>query len=113
MGRDRSIFVLLAALALPGVGTAKEPLRLQPSSKWNVHYAEDSCRMARSFGEGDQKVVLMVDRYQPGDALRLSFIGKPAHTRLNEASCGSASDPPKPSRRCNSIPARSPTRRRR
>lgn len=84
MGRDRSIFVLLAALALPGAVAAKEPLRLQPSSKWNVHYAEDSCRMARSFGEGDQKVVLMIDRYQPGDALRLSFIGKPSHTRLNE-----------------------------
>ena len=84
MGRDRSIFVLLAALALPGAVAAKEPLRLTPSSKWNVHYAEDSCRMARSFGEGDQKVVLMVARYQPGDALRLSFIGKPAHTRLNE-----------------------------
>ena len=83
-GRDRAIFVLLAALALPGVGTAKEPLRLKPSSKWNVHYAEDSCRMGRSFGEGDQKVVLMIDRYQPGDAQRLSFIGKPAYTRMNE-----------------------------
>ncbi len=84
MARDRAIFVLLAALALPGVGTAKEPLRLKPGSKWNVHYAEDSCRMGRSFGEGDQKVVLMIDRYQPGDALRLSFIGKPANTYLNE-----------------------------
>ncbi len=40
--------------------------------------------MGRSFGEGDQKVVLLVDRYQPGDALRLSFVGRPADTRLNE-----------------------------
>lgn len=86
IGRDRAILVLLAALALPGAGAAKEPLRLKPSSKWNVHYAEDSCRMGRSFGEGDQKVVLMIDRYQPGDALRLSFIGKPAYTSLNEGS---------------------------
>lgn len=84
MGRDRSIFVLLAALALPGLAVAKEPLRLKPSSKWNVHYAEDSCRMGRSFGEGDKKITLLVDRYQPGDALRLSFVGKPADTSLNE-----------------------------
>lgn len=83
-GRDLSMFVLLAALALPGVAAAKEPLRLKPSSKWNVHYAEDSCRMGRSFGTGDQKVVLVADRYQPGGDLRLSFVGKPAHTRLNE-----------------------------
>lgn len=84
VGRDLSIFVLLAALASPGVGAAKEPLRLKPSSKWNVHYADDSCRMGRSFGEGDQKIVLLIDRYQPGDALRLSFVGKPTHTRQND-----------------------------
>lgn len=84
LGRDLSIFVLLAALALPGTVAAKEPLRLKPSSKWNIHYADDSCRMARSFGEGDQKVVLMADRYEPGDSLRLIFVGKPAFTSLNE-----------------------------
>lgn len=84
MKRDLSFFVVLAALALPCTVAAKEPLRLKPASKWNVHYADDSCRMARSFGEGDQKVVLLIDRYQPGDALRLSFVGKPAYTSLNE-----------------------------
>lgn len=84
VGRDLSIFVLLAALALPSIAPAKEPLRLKPSSKWNLHYADDSCRMARSFGESDQKIVLTIDRYEPGDALRLSFIGKPADTSLDE-----------------------------
>lgn len=81
---DLPIFVLLAALALSGTATAREPVRLKPGSKWNVHYAEDSCRMGRSFGEGDQKIVLLIDRYQPGDSLRMSFVGKPAYTRLNE-----------------------------
>jgi TonB family protein len=83
-GRDLSIFVLLAALALPGSAAAKELPRLKPSSKWNIHYADDSCRMGRSFGEGDQKVVLIADRYEPGGDLRLSFVGKRAYTRLDE-----------------------------
>lgn len=73
---------LLAVLALSANAEAKEPLRLQPSSKWNVHYGEDSCSMARSFGEGDQKVILVADRYAPGDELQLSFTGKPARTGL-------------------------------
>jgi TonB family protein len=75
-----------AALLLP-VGAAsapKEPLRLQPVSKWNVHYADDSCRMSRVFGEGDQQVAFIAERYRPGDALRISFIGKPAGTSLNQ-----------------------------
>jgi len=59
---------------------AKEPLRLKPSSKWNVHYAEDSCRMGRSFGEGDQKVTMIIDRFEPSDWLKMSFVGKPADT---------------------------------
>lgn len=84
MGRDLRIFVMLAALAPLGSAAAREPMRLKPSSKWNVHYAADSCRMARAFGEGEQKIVLMVDRYQPGDALRISFVGKPTYTRMNE-----------------------------
>lgn len=84
LGRDLSIFILLAALTLPGTVAAKEPLRLKPSSKWNIHYADDSCRMGRSFGAGDEKIVLIADRYQPGGDLRLSFVGKPTHTRLNE-----------------------------
>lgn len=84
VGRRLSMFVFLAALALPGGAMAKEPLRLKPSSKWNVHYADDSCRMGRIFGAGDEKVVLIADRYQPGGDLRMSFAGKPAYSRLNE-----------------------------
>lgn len=83
---NRSIGGAMMALCLcQGAGVeAKEPLRLKPSSPWNIHYAEDSCRMGRSFGEGDQKVVMLADRYQPGDMLRMSFVGKPAYTRVDQ-----------------------------
>ena len=83
---NRSIGGAMMALCLcQGAGVeAKEPLRLKPSSPWNIHYAEDSCRMGRSFGEGDQKVVMLADRYQPGDMLRMSFVGKPAYSRVDQ-----------------------------
>lgn len=77
--RDLSLLIVLAAmLSSTPAAAAKEPLRLAPSSKWLVNYAEDSCRMARTFGEGDQRVMLIADRYEPGEMLRLSFYGQPA-----------------------------------
>lgn len=73
---------VVTALLLPeaAAGKAKEPLRLAPSSKWMLEYAEDSCRIGRSFGEGDQKVTVLIDRYEPGDPFRLQFVGKPVRT---------------------------------
>lgn len=78
--RDLSLVAVLAVLLSPASGMAKPkgPLRLAASSQWLVNYAEDSCRMARTFGEGEQRVVLIADRYEPGDLMRLSFYGKPA-----------------------------------
>lgn len=79
--RNLTITMLIAAL-VPVPAASKESLRLKPNSPWNIDYAEDSCRMARSFGEGDQKVRLIAERYEPGDSMRLSFIGKPAFSEL-------------------------------
>jgi TonB family protein len=74
---------ILVALLSSGsaAAAAREPLRLAPSSKWLVNYAEDSCRMARSFGKGEQRVMLIADRYEPGDMLQISFYGQPARAK--------------------------------
>ncbi|MDX8357207.1 energy transducer TonB [Sphingopyxis terrae] len=72
---------MLSLLMAPNAGAKpKEPLHLQPSSKWLLNYADDSCRLARQFGEGDDKVMLVMDRFEPGDGMRMSFFGKPART---------------------------------
>ncbi len=72
---------MLSLLTAPNAGAKpKEPLHLQPSSKWLLNYADDSCRLARQFGEGDDKVMLVMDRFEPGDGMRMSFFGKPART---------------------------------
>jgi len=45
---------------------------LAPSSPWVVNYADDSCSLGRAFGEGDQKVTVFFDQYEPGDTFTLS-----------------------------------------
>ena len=54
---------------------AKEPIRLEPISKWEVNYADDSCRMARKFGDADQYGVVIFDRFGPNDVFSLTLIG--------------------------------------
>lgn len=75
-----TVGALIAALAPPTVA-AKEPLRLAPSSKWHVNYAPDSCRLARAFGTGDEEVVLLLDRFQPGPHVHMTLVGQPVKVR--------------------------------
>ena len=58
-----------------------DAVRLVPSSNWNLNYADDSCRIARSFGEGDQKVIFYIEKYEPGDAFTMLAAGQPLKTR--------------------------------
>lgn len=73
------IWLTSIAVASPSSISAAppEPLTLKPSSKWQVNYADDQCRLARQFGEGDQAVLLFMDRYGPGEYFRLTIAGKP------------------------------------
>lgn len=69
--------ILLAPmLGFPAAAAEKGPLILTPSSKWNAHYADDFCRLSRSFGEGPDQIMLFVDRFAPSDSFRLILGGK-------------------------------------
>ena len=81
----RRYFLIASSLALAwpaAAAHAKEPLRLQPSSKWVIDYGDDSCRLARNFGEGNRKVTLIMDQFEPGDRFKMRLVGKPARGRL-------------------------------
>jgi TonB family protein len=52
------------------------PINLKPSSKWEIEYQADSCRLLRKFGEGDQSVILILNRFEPSESFRLTVIGK-------------------------------------
>ena len=62
---------------------ASQPLRLQPSSQWNVDYAENSCRLSRAFGEGDGATILSLESEVPGQA-DMFVIGKQIKTNYSE-----------------------------
>ena len=69
------IAALVAGLAWPMPAQAQDVLRLKPSTKWFLGYAEDSCRLARKFGEGDQQVTLFLDQFEPGDWFQMTLGG--------------------------------------
>jgi hypothetical protein len=67
--------VVYAALA-PTLVAASQPVRLQPSSPWVVNYAENSCLLIRSFGQGKDKTILQFEADAPGRTDML-VIGRP------------------------------------
>ena len=86
----RSSTRLLGILALgliPILGAqAADHVRLEPSAKsnWMLDYGADRCRLARYFGEGDQRTLLYMEQYAPGDTLLLTVAG-PAVRQLSRA----------------------------
>ena len=56
-----------------------EPLRLAPSSKWRLDYAEDSCKLMRYFGTDKNEVTFVLERFGPTDSFWLWLAGKPLY----------------------------------
>lgn len=81
----RFVALLSCVAAAPLLIGASEPLRLKPSSKWVVDYAENSCRLARTFGEGDNLVLLNFESEAPG-MVDMFVMGKPLNSGKEEVS---------------------------
>lgn len=72
--RFRCLFAFAAIVPMPI--SAAEPLRLQPSSAWILDYGDDSCRLIRTFGEGNDKTTLVLESDAPNQMDMLAT-GKP------------------------------------
>jgi len=68
---------LLAVASPVWASSRDEPVVLEPTSQWNVNYGADFCRLTRKFGTGKDEIVMLLDRYAPGDSFRLMLIGAP------------------------------------
>jgi TonB family protein len=75
--RLRSIVLALAcATILAAPADARSVRRLQPAGKWVVEYANDTCRLGREFGEGNQSVIVFFEQFVPGEIFYLMFVGR-------------------------------------
>lgn len=63
----------LSVLALPAVA---RPMRLQPSSPWDVDYGENSCHLIRLFGDGKTETKLIFESTAP-EQMDMLAVGKP------------------------------------
>lgn len=69
---------LLALAALPALIPAPalaEPVVLKPDSPWNVDFAEDKCRLTRTFGGGANRHFLAFQQYWPAKDAGLTIAG--------------------------------------
>lgn len=87
----RLTFCATAAIAVTAQASiaADRPVVLEPSSAWNLNYADENCRLMRMFGEGDDKTAFYMERYDPGDGFAMVVAGKPvrkiaSHDSLDE-----------------------------
>jgi hypothetical protein len=66
-----------ATLSVSALAAPAEPLRLKPTSKWISDYQIDGCRLVRQFGEGEEKAIIIMSRFSPGEHFRMTLVGKP------------------------------------
>lgn len=80
MGR-KLIGLSAAALAFSSVAfiapaSAKyTTIALEPSTPWNVDYGAEKCRLARIFGEGENKTILFMEQWGPDEKFGFSVAG--------------------------------------
>lgn len=65
-----SALAATALAAVPAMPAAAE--ELDPSSDWSLDYADDSCALRRSFGEGEGRVWLEIRQLAPSTAARVT-----------------------------------------
>jgi len=76
-----AVLALTALSTLVTTPALAEPEVLKPSSAWNVDYAEDKCRLLRTFGEGEERHLLAFQQYWPAREAGLTIAG-PAFKRF-------------------------------
>lgn len=88
---SRIAFIVAAPLLI----AASQPVRLQPSSPWDVDYAENSCRLIRTFGDGKTLTKLAFESSSPG-SVDMLITGRPLATYEESASARFLPDNGKP-----------------
>lgn len=67
-----------AFLAQVAAAKDREPLvtAVAPTSKWVLNYDDDGCQLGRTFGSGEDRLFVALERYGYSDHLRFVLAGK-------------------------------------
>ncbi|MFO6446736.1 energy transducer TonB [Erythrobacter sp. NE805] len=65
----------LCALVLAAAPARAEIVELASSSPWNVDFGETKCRLARIFGEGENRHLLFFEQYWPSGRVGMTAAG--------------------------------------
>lgn len=72
----RSVLALSAvSLVLSAAPLTAETIEVAPSGPWNVDFGEERCRLTRTFGQGDDQHLLLIEQYWPGRSFGLTAAG--------------------------------------
>ena len=75
----RSLALAAAAFAFvasPLAAAEKLPMSLAKTSKWEMQYNDDSCTLSAQFGTGKDSVLVVFNRYDPGDGFDFRLYGR-------------------------------------
>lgn len=67
----------LATLTTTAQAAPKEPLVLRPKGGWTLDMAENKCRIARAYGEGEDASVFYLEQWGPSQRAYWALAGKP------------------------------------
>lgn len=76
MGRfPRSLAALFVAAGCAAVPASAETVTVAPNSPWNVNFGEESCRLGRLFGEGEDRHALFLEQFYPAASASMTAAG--------------------------------------
>jgi TonB family protein len=76
MRLNHLLHALAVAALIASPAQARRLRTMQPTSQWVVNYDEDTCRLAREFGDGKQRLTVIFEQFVPGDIFQLMFLGR-------------------------------------
>lgn len=75
----RTIYFLAACsliAAPPAHADEAATVLLEPTTPWQLEYAEDRCRLSRVFGEGDRRTIFWLEQTGPSSTFQWSVAGE-------------------------------------
>jgi hypothetical protein len=71
----RILVAILCGCVVAAPATAREPLRLEPTSKWDIDYGTERCSLMRDFGAGQAAIHLQIDSFGFWNRFRVLLSG--------------------------------------